>query len=203
MEDGVVIICVWLGTVQYWWISIGLLIVQLRAVFCPSVQYLWFFYEAFSWMILDRSRIPLFPSYQVFLELVYPLTVVLLLIFLNLTTLFSYPVFSCLFHVPLVIVGHFLVFLRSFRFKSFLSRFSPFVAQITNIQQRPRVFSSDDICQWSHWLFQSLLSRCKMMSQQSSDIIWHWDRQISKRFYILNKIWDFLLGGYFVFPGTL
>ena len=33
------ILCVCLGTVQYWWISIGLVIVQLRAVFSPSVQY--------------------------------------------------------------------------------------------------------------------------------------------------------------------
>ena len=29
-----------LGTVQHWWISIGLVVVQLRAVFCSSVQYL-------------------------------------------------------------------------------------------------------------------------------------------------------------------
>ena len=34
------ITCVCLGTVQYWWISIGLVIIQLRTVFCPSVQYL-------------------------------------------------------------------------------------------------------------------------------------------------------------------
>ena len=42
-KDGVVILCVCLGTVQYWWISIGLVIVQLSAVICPSVQYLLFF----------------------------------------------------------------------------------------------------------------------------------------------------------------
>ena len=31
------------------------MIVQLSAVFCPSVQYLSFFCEAFSWTILDKS----------------------------------------------------------------------------------------------------------------------------------------------------
>ena len=46
VKDGMVILCVCLGTVQ--WISTGLVIVQLRAVFCPSVQYLLFFSEAFS-----------------------------------------------------------------------------------------------------------------------------------------------------------
>ena len=50
-------------------------------------------------------------------ELVYPLTVD--------TTLFSYTVFFCLFHAPLDVAVHFLVFLRSFRFESFLSQFSP------------------------------------------------------------------------------
>ena len=45
-----------LGTVQYWWISIGLVIVQLSAVLCPSVQYLLYFCEAFpelSWAVID------------------------------------------------------------------------------------------------------------------------------------------------------
>ena len=58
-----------------------------------------------------------------------PLSVVLPQIFFNFTTLFSYPVFFCLFHASLDVV-HFLVFLRSFRFESCLSQFSPFVAQI-------------------------------------------------------------------------
>ena len=43
------------GTLQYWWISIGLVIIQLRAVFCPPVQYLPFFCEAFSkwsWIVV-------------------------------------------------------------------------------------------------------------------------------------------------------
>ena len=76
-KDGVVIVCVSLGTVQYWWISIALVVVQLRAVFCPSVQYLPLFCEAFSWTILDSSHFPLFRSGQVFHQLVCPLTVVL------------------------------------------------------------------------------------------------------------------------------
>ena len=47
---------------------------QLGAVFCPSVQYLFFFCEAFSWMILDSSSFPLFHCGQVFHKLVCPLT---------------------------------------------------------------------------------------------------------------------------------
>ena len=123
-----VILCVCLGTVQYWWISIGLVVVQLRVVFCPSVQYLSLFCEAFSWTILDSSRFPLFHSGQVFHHLVCPLTVVLPQIFFNLTTLFSYPVSFSLFRAPL----DFVIRVRSFRLKSFLSQFSPFVAQIKN-----------------------------------------------------------------------
>ena len=90
-----------LGTVQYWWISIGLVVVQLRVVFCPLVQYLLLFCEAFSWPILDSSHFPLFHSGQVFHQLVCPLTVVLPQIFSNLTTLFSYEVFWSLFRAPL------------------------------------------------------------------------------------------------------
>ena len=74
------------------------LIVLLRAVFCPSVQYLSVPCEAFSWTILDRSRFPLFHSGQVFHQLVCPLTVVLPQIFFNLTNvlLFSFLLpFSC------------------------------------------------------------------------------------------------------------
>ena len=51
-----------LGTVQYWWISVGFVIVQLRAVFYPSDQYLSIFCEAFSWTILDSSSFSLFQS---------------------------------------------------------------------------------------------------------------------------------------------
>ena len=116
-KDGVVILCVCLETVQYSWISIGLVIIQLSTVFCPSVQYLSFFCEAFSWTILDSSSFSLFHSGQVFHELVCPLTVILPQIFFNHTTLFSYQVFFCLFHAPLEVVVHFLVFLRTFRFR--------------------------------------------------------------------------------------
>ena len=146
-KDGVVILCVCLGTVQYWWISTGLLIVKLGAVFCSSVLYLSFFCESFSWTILDSSSFSLFHSGQFFHELVFPLTVVFPQIFFNLTTLFSYPVFVCLFHAPLGVVVHFLLFLRSFRFKSLFSHFSPFVAQIKNVCSDPGFFfSSDDVC---------------------------------------------------------
>ena len=69
-KDGVVVLCVCLGTIQYWWISVGLVIVQLRVVFCPSVQYLSFFCEAFFWTILDSSSFLLFHSVQDFHEFV-------------------------------------------------------------------------------------------------------------------------------------
>ena len=65
-------------------------------------------------------------------KLVCPLAFVLLQIFFTLTTLFCYPVFFSLFNAPLDVVVHFLVFLRSFRFKTFRFQFSPFVAQIKN-----------------------------------------------------------------------
>ena len=133
-KDLVVILCVCLGTVQYWWMSIGLVIVQFRPVFCPSVHYLSFFYEAIFWMILDSSIFPLFHCHQVFHELLCPLTIVLpQMIFFSLTTLFSYPVFfPPFFHAPLDVVVHFLIFRRSFKFKSFLSQFSPFGTEIKN-----------------------------------------------------------------------
>ena len=59
-----------------------------------------------------RSSFPLFHSGQVFHELVCPLTVVLPQTFFSLTTLFPYPVFFCLFHAPLEVVVHFLVFFQ-------------------------------------------------------------------------------------------
>ena len=82
----------------------------------------------------------LFHSGQVFHQLVCPLTVVLPKIFFNLTTLFSYPVFFSLFHEPLDVVVHFLVFLQFFRLKYFLSQFSSFVAQIKNVCSDPGFF---------------------------------------------------------------
>ena len=105
-----------------------------------TVQYLSLLCEAFSGMILDSSHFPLFHSGQVFHQLVYPPTVVLPQIFFNLTTLFSYPVFVSLFRAPLDVVVHFLVFLRFFRLKSFLSQFSPFVTQIKNFCSDPGFF---------------------------------------------------------------
>ena len=98
-------------------------------------------------MILDSSRFPLFHSGLSPVGM--PSTVVLPQIFFNLTTLFSYPVFFSLFHAPLDVFVHFLVFLRSFRLKSFLSQFSPFVAQIENFCSDPGFFLSDDVCQGS------------------------------------------------------
>ena len=72
-----------------------------------------------------------------FHDLVCPLTVVLPQIFFSLTTLFSYSVFFCLFHAPLDVAVHFLVFLKSFRFESFRSQLSPFFAQIKNFCSGP------------------------------------------------------------------
>ena len=66
--------------------------------------------------------------------------VVLPQIFLSLTTLFSYPIFFSLFHEPLDVVVHFLLFLGSFRLRSVLSLFSPFVAQIKNFCSDPGFF---------------------------------------------------------------
>ena len=92
------------------------------------------------WTILDSSTFSLFHSCQVFHDLVCRLTVLLPQTFFNLTTLFSYPVVFCPFHAPLYVVVHFLVFFRSFRFKSFLPQFSPFVAQIENFCSDPGFF---------------------------------------------------------------
>ena len=88
-------------------------------------------------MILDSISFPLFQSGQVVDDLVCPLTVIVPQIFFNLTTLFSYSVFFCIFHAPLDVVGPFHVFLRSFRFESFRSHLSPFVSQIKNFCSGP------------------------------------------------------------------
>ena len=151
-KDGVVALCFCLGTAQYWWISVGLVILQLRAVFCPLVQYLSFFCEAFSWTDLESSSFPWFHIGQVFYSSVYPLTVVLPQIFFNFTTLVSSPLLFCLFRAmkkakenwsgvqfswycgsPLDVVVHFLVLLKSFRVESFPCQFSSSVARIKNV----------------------------------------------------------------------
>ena len=59
-RGGGVVLCVCLGTVQYKQISVSLVIIHLRAVFYPSVQYLLFFCEAFSRTILESISFPLF-----------------------------------------------------------------------------------------------------------------------------------------------
>ena len=123
----------------------------------PSVEYLSFLCEVFSSTILDSSSFSLFHSGQDFHELVCPLTVVLPQIFYNLTTLFSYPGFFCIFHAPLEVVVHFLIFLRSFTFESFSFSVFSFCRTDQEFLQLSRVFSSDDVCQGSHWLFQSPL----------------------------------------------
>ena len=68
--------------------------------------------------------------------------VLLLLFFLRFSSISQHcsPIqFSLAFFVHLFKV-HFLVFLRSFRLKSFLSQFSPFVAQIKNFCSDPVLF---------------------------------------------------------------
>ena len=70
---------------------------QLNAVFCPLVQHLSFFCEAFFLTILDSSSFSLFHNGEVFHKLICPLTVVPPQIFFNLASLFSCPVFFCLF----------------------------------------------------------------------------------------------------------
>ena len=121
------------------------------------------------WTSICRSSVRHFPertwtavafpcfSDQVFHELACPLSVVHPYTFFNLTTLFSYPVILCLSHAPLDVVVHFLVFLRSFGFESFLFQFL-LLSHRSRIPAVTQFFSSsDDVCQEFHWLFQSLL----------------------------------------------
>ena len=65
--------------------------------------------------------------------------------FFNFTILFfiQFSFFLFLFfHASLDVVAHFLVFLRSFRFASFLSQFSPLIVQIKNFCSDPGLFFS-------------------------------------------------------------
>ena len=119
-----------------------------------SVTLLWWC-EAFPWTIFDSSRSPLFQSGQVFHELVCPLTVVLPKIIFNLTALFSYPVFFWLFLLMLLLTP--LYFSdpscsNCFFLSSLLLSHRSRIYSVTQV-----FFSSDDVCQGSHWLFQSLL----------------------------------------------
>ena len=74
------------------------MIVQLRAVFCPSVQYLTFLREAFSWAIL-LVTFPYFTVVKSFSSW-YALLLLFFLRFSSVSLLVSYPVFCCLFHAP-------------------------------------------------------------------------------------------------------
>ena len=146
-----------LGTVQYWWISISL---ELYS----SLQYSFYRFNISRSSVRhfpERSwTVVAFPCFTVLKSFTSSYTLILPLMFLrffNLTTLFTHPVFFCFFHAHLEVVVHFPVFLRSFRFKSFLSQFSLYIARIDNFYSGPGFFSSNDVCQGSHRLFQSLL----------------------------------------------
>ena len=82
---------------------------------------------------MDGSSFHFFHTSQVFHDLVCCLAVVLPQIFFSLTVLFSCPILFCIFRAFLDVVVHYPVFLRSFRLKSVLFQFSPFVTQIKNI----------------------------------------------------------------------
>ena len=154
VKNGVVILSVCVGTVQYWWISTGLVIVELstgimRLAFQSPSPSLSFFCEAFSRMILDRSIFPLFHRGQVFHGLICPPTVVLSQIFFNLITLFSYPVFLCLFHAPLDVVVSLPFISQIFQVWIFSSPVLSFCCTDQEFLQWPWVFSPDNVCQWS------------------------------------------------------
>ena len=68
-------------------------------------------------------------------------------------TVLLYSVLLPFFHAPINVVVHFPVFLRSFRFKSFLSQFSPSVTQIKNFCSDPgfflqTMFAKDSLAVW-------------------------------------------------------
>ena len=90
-EGGGVVICVCLGTVHYWWISVGLVIVQLWSVFYPSVQYLAFFCEAFSWIVLDINSLLFFSQWSNLSGMSMPSWCYSSSDFLQSHTLFFYP----------------------------------------------------------------------------------------------------------------
>ena len=169
-KGGVVILCACLGTVQYWWISVGIIVVQLRAVFCPSVQYLSFFCEAFSWTTLDSSSFSLFHSGKVFQKLVCPLTVVLPQIFSNLTTQYSYPVFFCLFHAPLEVVVHFVVFLLDLSFQLYMvtNHIIPFIQNYANIYGMNKCVTLKNVL----WLDEQYKHRSTHLDVKTWELLW-------------------------------
>ena len=125
---------------------------------CVRWWAMWLFSENSGCFAISQLRGSLFHSGQVFYELVCPLIDCCFSsdFLQSHYTVLLYSVLLPFFHAPINVVVHFPVFLRSFRFKSFLSQFSPSVTQIKNLCSDPG-FSSGDVCQGSHWLFQLLL----------------------------------------------
>ena len=102
-KDGLVVLCVCLGTAQYLWLSICLVIVQLRAVFYPSVQHLSFFCEAFFWMILDSISFHCFTVVKSFTTW-YALLLLLVLRFSSISLHCSPIQFSFVFFMHLLML---------------------------------------------------------------------------------------------------
>ena len=127
-------------------------------VFCPSVQYLSFFFKAFSCTILDSSSFSLFHSGQVFHEMVCPL--VLLLFFLRFSSISPH----CSIQFSFAFFMHLLMLLFTSLYFSDPSGSNRFFLGSVLLSRRSRIsavtevfFSSNDVCQGSHWLLQSLL----------------------------------------------
>ena len=102
----------------------------------------------------------------------YALLLFFFLRFSSISLQFSDPVFFCLFHAPLDVVVHFLVFLRSFRFESFLPQFSSFVTQIKNFCSDPgfsllMMFAKDLTGCFSHCCVRNIYSTNKTSTMSS------------------------------------
>ena len=136
-RDGAVILCVCLGTVQYWWIPTGLVIVQLSAVFCPSVQHLSFFCEAFSWTILDNNSFSSFTVVKFFTRW-YALLLLFFLGFSSILLQFSPTKFSFAFFMHLLMLLFTSLYFLDISGPFFLlSQFLPSVAQTKNLRNDP------------------------------------------------------------------
>ena len=94
------------------------------SICCSSVRH----FPERSWTVVT------FPCFTVvkFFTSWYALLLLFFLRFSSISLHCSPIHFFPLFHAPLNVVVHFLVFVRSFRLESFLSQFPPFVAQIKN-----------------------------------------------------------------------
>ena len=213
-RDGAVILCVCLGTVQYWWIPTGLLIVQLSAVFCPSVQHLSFFCEAFSWTILDNNSFSSFTVVKFFTRW-YALLLLFFLGFSSILLQFSPTKFSFAFFMHLLMLLFTSLYFLDISGPFFLlSQFLPSVAQTKNLRNDPGCYfiylfnqlvlkkkcvwvcvSSDDVCQGLHWLFRSLL--CWRWWSLNPGLYpycsWWWEVQTSRLSYLgrFPTHWDF------------